>query len=138
MATTHPRTIAARKEEIELRSVEEEHGNLKSAREVSKQIEKEIEESGRGKKKEEEEIEAERKRLITAAAKVLADSEAGAPNLQEAERKLFACAKMKTKSAVNWAGRSKEWMFWPLSAPAKRILKISAKNSIKISSPQNA
>jgi predicted nucleic acid-binding Zn-ribbon protein len=51
-ASTHDQ---ARKKESELRSVEEEHGNLKSAKEVSKQIESEIEnlEEERRKRKEE-------------------------------------------------------------------------------------
>ncbi len=79
---------SARRQEIEGRDVEEEHSSLKSAREVSKRIEKEIAEleEERGKKKEEVE---EQEKKYNDAAKMLAESEAGAPNLNEAERELF-------------------------------------------------
>lgn len=79
---------AKRREESELRSVEEESRKLESARELSKRIGKELEEleEERGKKKEEV---AEAEKTFGEAEKVLADSESGAPNLQEAESKLF-------------------------------------------------
>lgn len=85
-ASTHD---AARRQEVEGRSVEDEYSSLKSAREVNKRIEKEIEEleEERGKKKEEVE---EHERNYDSAVKSLAESEAGAPNLQDAESKLFA------------------------------------------------
>ncbi|MFN8381019.1 MAG: SMC family ATPase [Anaerolineales bacterium] len=78
----------ARRQEIEGRGVEEEHSSLKSAREVNKRIEKEIKEleEERGKKKEEVE---EQEKSYNDAAKILAETEAGAPNLNEAERELF-------------------------------------------------
>ncbi|GAB4497703.1 MAG: hypothetical protein OHK003_07230 [Anaerolineales bacterium] len=79
---------ARRKEESELRGVEEEARKLESARELSKRIGKEIEEleEERGKKKEEV---AEAEKAFSEAEKVLAESEVGAPSLQEAESKLF-------------------------------------------------
>ncbi|MBI3150886.1 MAG: SMC family ATPase [Chloroflexi bacterium] len=85
-ASTHD---AARRQEVEVRSVEDEYSSLKSAREVNKRIEKEIEEleEERGKKKEEV---GEHERNYDSAVKALAESEAGAPNLQEAESKLFS------------------------------------------------
>lgn len=80
---------AKRREELELREVEEDHRKLESAREVSKRIEKEIKEleEERGKKKEEA---GENERLFAEASAKLAKSESGAPNLEEAERQLFA------------------------------------------------
>jgi len=77
-----------RRQEVESRGVEEEHSSLKSAREVNKRIEKEIKEleEERGKKKEEVE---EQEKSYSDAAKILAETEAGAPNLNEAERETF-------------------------------------------------
>jgi len=79
---------AKRKEENELRGVEEEARKLESARELSKRIGKEIQEldEERGKKKEEA---AEAEKMFGEAERVLAESESGAPNLQDAESKLF-------------------------------------------------
>ncbi len=79
---------STRRQVIEGRDVEDEHSSLKSAREVNKRIEKEIQELEveRGKKKEEVE---EQEKNYNDAAKILAESEAGAPNLNEAERELF-------------------------------------------------
>ncbi|HNB40696.1 MAG TPA: SMC family ATPase [Anaerolineales bacterium] len=79
---------AKRKEENDLRYVEEESRKLESARELSKRIGKEIQEleEERGKKKEET---AEAEKVFSEAENVLAESEAGAPNLQDAESKLF-------------------------------------------------
>lgn len=78
----------AREKENELRSVEEDFVNLKSAKDVSKQIEGEIKnlEEERGKRK--EEVEEGQKQFDTASA-ALKEAEAGAPNLDEAERELF-------------------------------------------------
>jgi exonuclease SbcC len=78
----------ARAKESELRSVEEEHANLKSAKEVNKQIESEIAnlEEERGKKK--EEIDAGQKEYDSAAL-ALNEAEAQSPNLDIAERELF-------------------------------------------------
>lgn len=78
-----------RAEEQELRSVEEEWRKLESARELSKRIGKEIEELDEERRKKKEEV-AEAEKMFGEAEKVLAESEAGAPNLQEAESKLFA------------------------------------------------
>ena len=79
---------AKRKEELELREIEDDHRRLDSAREVSKRIEKEINEleEERGKKKEEVD---EHEKLFGEAAAKLAEAEAGAPNIHEAESKLF-------------------------------------------------
>jgi len=79
---------AKRKEELELREIEDDHRKLDSARELSKRIEKEINEleEERGKKKEEV---GEQEKLLAEASAKLAEAEAGAPNVQEAESKLF-------------------------------------------------
>lgn len=77
-----------RTEEQELRGVEEESRKLESAREVSKRIEKEIEELQAESKKWEVEVEELEKSAVE-AEKVLAESESGAPNLEDAENKLF-------------------------------------------------
>lgn len=78
----------AREKERELRSVEEEHGNLKSAKEVSKQIEGEIKNLSdeiANRKSEIENFEAD---YQTAKANLEA-TEAQSPDLDEAERELF-------------------------------------------------
>lgn len=79
---------AKRREENELRGAEEEARKLESARELSRMIGREIEDLAeeRGKRKGEV-IEAEKS--FAEAERVLAESESGAPNLQEAESKLF-------------------------------------------------
>jgi exonuclease SbcC len=77
-----------RKEESELRGVEEESRKLESARELSKRIGKEIEELKEESEKKKAEV-AEHEKAFAEAEKVLTDSELGAPNLQEAENKLF-------------------------------------------------
>ncbi len=84
-ASAHDET---REKENELRSVEEDHVNLKSAKDVSKQIESEIKNltEERGKRKEEVE---EGQKQFNAASSALKDAEASAPNLDEAERELF-------------------------------------------------
>ena len=79
---------AKRSEEQELRSVEEESRKLESAREVSKRIGKEIEELEEERVKKKEEV-AENEKAFIEAEKVLSESEAGAPSLQDAESKLF-------------------------------------------------
>lgn len=80
---------AKRRQESELRGVEEESRKLESAREVSKRIGKEMEELAeeRGVKKDEA---AEQEQAFAEAAQALADSETRAPNVQEAESRLFA------------------------------------------------
>lgn len=79
---------SARREEIESRKIEEEYGSLKSARDVNQRIEKEIQELEDDRRKKKEEVE-EQEKNYNEAAKTLADSEMGAPNLNEAERELF-------------------------------------------------
>jgi exonuclease SbcC len=78
-----------RKEEFDLREIEEEYRKLDSARELSKRIGKEISElvEERSKKKEEVQESEETHRI---AAQTLAESESLNPNLDEAERELFA------------------------------------------------
>ncbi len=78
----------AREKESELRSAEEEYANLKSAKEVSKQIEGEIAniEDERRKRKEEED---ELRQQFESASATLKEAEASAPDLDEAERELF-------------------------------------------------
>ncbi len=79
---------AKRKEESEQRSVEEESRKLESARELSKRIGKEIEELEIESGKWKAEV-TEHEKNLSEVEKVLAESEAGAPNLQEAESRLF-------------------------------------------------
>jgi exonuclease SbcC len=78
---------SARLTEANGRSTEEEHSNLKSAREVSKQIESEIKNLEEEKSKKEEEV-REGEKTHQAAAQNLAESETNAPNILEAEDKL--------------------------------------------------
>lgn len=94
----------AREREIELRAVEEEHANLKSAKEVSKQIESEIMNLKSEIKKRESEIEALESDYETAQANLKA-AQAGAPDLDEAERELFRLreAENKTRSELGGA-----------------------------------
>lgn len=77
-----------RKEELELRAIEEDYLKLDKAKELSKRIEKEIKEleDERGKKK--EEVDSAEK-SYSDALKILAETESKAPNLQEAENKFY-------------------------------------------------
>lgn len=79
---------AKRAEELERRKIEEEYRKLHSAREVSKRIEDEIRELEKEVKSKKEEVVEQEQNYNEAAAK-LAESEAGAPSLNEAENKLF-------------------------------------------------
>lgn len=79
---------ARRKEEIELRAVEEDYRKLHSARELNKRVESDIKDLGEERRKKKEES-AENERIYHEAAQALAELEAGAPNIQEAESKLF-------------------------------------------------
>jgi len=86
----------AREMESELRSVDEEYGNLKSAKEVSRQIDSEIanlEEEGRKRKEEVDEQQKE----YNAATSALIDAESNAPNLDIAERELFKIREEENK-----------------------------------------
>ena len=88
---------AAREGELELRAVEEEYANLKSAREVSKQIEGEIANLKGEIKKREAEIETLEAGYQAAQASLDA-AQAGAPNLDEAERELFRLREEENKT----------------------------------------
>ncbi|MDQ2690504.1 MAG: SMC family ATPase, partial [Chloroflexota bacterium] len=79
---------AARETEIELRAIEEEYTNLKSAKEVSKQIDGEITSLKSAIKNREAEIETLDADYQRALASLQA-AEAGAPDLDAAERDLF-------------------------------------------------
>ena len=78
---------SARLAEANGRSTEEEFSSLKSAREVSKQIESEIKNLEEEKSKKEEEIK-ESEKAYRVAAQTLAEFETDAPNILEAENKL--------------------------------------------------
>ena len=86
----------AREKENELRSVEEEYGNLKSAKEVSKQIESEItglEAEIENRKFEIANLEAE----YQIAKNNLEQAEAQSPDLEDAERELFRVREEENK-----------------------------------------
>jgi exonuclease SbcC len=94
----------AREKEVELRAVEEEFANLKSAKEVSKQIDSEL----ANLKLEIENHEAEIVTLeaeYSAARTNLKAAEAGVPDLDAAERELFRLreAENKTRSELGGA-----------------------------------
>ena len=93
----------ARKKESDLRSVEEEYGNLKSATEVSKQIEDEVENLQKDIKAKQEEI-AEQQKQYDEAAVALASAEADSPNLEEAERELFRLREEENKARSELGG----------------------------------
>lgn len=78
-----------RQKESELRSVEEEYGNLKSAKEVSRQIESEIESLKAEIANRQSEISGFEADYRAARANLEA-AEAQSPNLDEAERELFS------------------------------------------------
>jgi exonuclease SbcC len=86
----------AREVELDLRAVEEEYANLKSAKEVSKQIEGEIANLKAEIKNRESEIETLEAEYETARANLEA-AQAGAPNLEEAERELFRLRETENK-----------------------------------------
>ncbi|HJQ14075.1 MAG TPA: SMC family ATPase [Anaerolineales bacterium] len=98
--TAHNR---ARETELDLRAVEEEYANLKSAREVSKQIESEIANLRAEIKNRESEIETLEFDYATAQANLNA-AQAGAPNLEEAERKLFQLREEENKRRSELGG----------------------------------
>jgi DNA repair protein SbcC/Rad50 len=93
----------ARARESVLRSAEETHSNLKSAKEVNKQIEGEIanlEEEIVNRKSEILNLEAD----LQTATKNLETTESQAPNLDEAERKLFALREEENKTRGELGG----------------------------------
>lgn len=86
----------ARTKENELRSVDEEYGNLKSAKEVIKQIDDEInslEDEIKNRKSEIENLNAEHQ----TAKSNLESAELESPNLEEAERELFRVREEENK-----------------------------------------
>jgi exonuclease SbcC len=95
---------SAREAELELRAVEEEHLNLKSAKEVSKQIASEIVNLKSESRNRDAEIEKLEKDYWTAQTN-LENAKVGAPDLDEAERELFRLreAENKTRSELGGA-----------------------------------
>ncbi len=95
---------SARDAELELRRVEEEYANLKSAREVSKQIESEIANLKSEIQNRETEI-ASLEGDYEVAQTNLKAAQSGAPDLDEAERELFRLreAENKTRSELGGA-----------------------------------
>ena len=86
----------ARKKESELRAIEDEYGNLKSAKEVSKQIESEItslQAEIENRKSEITNLEAE----YQTAKTNLESAEAQSPNIEDAERELFRVREEENK-----------------------------------------
>jgi len=93
----------ARKRESDLRSIEEEYGNLKSAKEVSKQIEGEItnlQAEIENRKSEIENLDAE----YRSAKANLESAEAQSPNLEDAERELFRIREEENKARSELGG----------------------------------
>jgi DNA repair protein SbcC/Rad50 len=95
---------SARESEVELRAVEEEYANLKSAKEVSKQIESEIINLKSEIKNRDSEIESLEADYEAAQAN-LEVAQAGAPDPDNAERELFRLreAENKTRSELGGA-----------------------------------
>ena len=85
-----------REKEKELRSVEEDHVNLKSATEASKQIESEIKNLEDERKNKQKEID-EQQNQHDAALAALERLEAQSPNLEDAERELFRVREEENK-----------------------------------------
>jgi len=94
---------SARETEIELRAVEEEHINLKSAKEVSKQIESEIVNLKSEIKNRESEIASLEADYETAQANLEA-AEAGSPDLDEAEQELFRLRETENRTRSELGG----------------------------------
>ena len=93
----------ARKKESELRSVEEEHSNLKSAKEVSRQIEEEIESIEEERRKRKEEADGQQKQYEEAAS-ALAAAETQSPHLEVAERELIRLREEENKARSELGG----------------------------------
>ena len=92
-ASAHDET---REKENELQSVDEEYGNLKSAKEVVKQIDGEIKNLADEIGKKKEEID-EQQTQYDAAVTALESAEADSPNLEDAERELFRVREEENK-----------------------------------------
>ena len=92
-----------RLKEIELRDIENDFGNLRSAKEVSKQIESEIKSLETEIQERRKEIESLTKDYETARIN-LAKAEAQAPNLDQAERELFRLRESENKARSELGG----------------------------------
>lgn len=92
-----------RRYENEGRSAEEEYSNLRSAREVSKQIEDEIENLKSEIENRKTEI-ADREKEFNKAASALENAESQLPNLDEAERELFRLREDENQSRSELGG----------------------------------
>jgi exonuclease SbcC len=79
---------AKRKEEAELRAIEEDYLKLDKAKDLCKRIEKEIKELEEERRKKKEEVDTNEKNYEK-AAEALEKSEADAPNINEAENKFY-------------------------------------------------
>ena len=93
----------AREKELELRAVEEEYGSLKSAREVSKQIESEIAGLKSEIKNRQAEIDTLQAEYEIAQASLEA-AQAGAPDPDDAERELFRLREAENKARSELGG----------------------------------
>jgi exonuclease SbcC len=93
----------ARQQESVLRSVEDEHANLKSAKEVNKQIEGEITNLQADIENRQAEI-ANLEADYQSAKNNLEATEAQSPNLDEAERKLFALREEENRTRSELGG----------------------------------
>ena len=94
---------AARETELELRASEDEYANLKSAKEVIKQIESEIANLKSEIKGRESEIEALERDYQKAQANLQA-AQAGAPDVYEAERELYRLREAENKARSELGG----------------------------------
>jgi exonuclease SbcC len=93
----------ARARENELRSAEEEFVNLKSAKEVMKQIDDEVENLEEERRKRHEEVKEQQKEY-DAALSALNEAETNTPNLDEAERELFRLRESENKVRAELGG----------------------------------
>jgi len=93
----------ARQQESELRSVEEEHSNLKSAKEVSKQIKSEIENLEEEREKRMTEV-AEQQQEYDTVSLALQEAESSAPNLDMAERELYRLREEENRARSELGG----------------------------------
>jgi len=93
----------AREKESELRAIEEEYGNLKSAKEVSKQIESEISSLQAEIENRKSEIANLESEYQTAKGN-LDSAEAESPNLEDAERELFRIREEENKARSELGG----------------------------------
>ena len=93
----------ARQRESGLRGVEEDFSNLKSAKEVSRQIAEEIEDIEKERTKRNEEVDEQQKQYDEAAS-VLSASEKQSPNLDAAERELIQLREEENKARSELGG----------------------------------